>query len=238
MDEARQSIEETLNYRFRQPAYLLEALTHPSYTGEAAAPVSDNQRLEFLGDAVLELAITDCLFRHFPQCKEGYLTKLRSVLAREEMLVRFARELSLPQCLRLGKGELQNGGLERESNLADAFEAVLGAMYLDGGLEPAQALCLRLIEPLLVDVESMLASENPKGVLQEYLQSHFFCKPDYEVLEIAGPGHRPDFLVRVTLQGEELARARAGSRRRAEREAARAALKRIRKAKNADEKHL
>jgi ribonuclease-3 len=232
MDDTLTEVEQALAYAFRDRALLLEALTHPSFSAETDPPVPENQRLEFLGDAVLQLATTDRLYRQFREVNEGRLTKLRSVLTKERTLVRFATDLGLDRALRLGKGEYRTGGRERASNLADAFEAVLGALYLDGGLAPACALCNRLVEPYLADVEKLLASENPKGALQEYTQENFRTKPAYEVLRVEGPEHEPEIEVRVCLGSRELARATAGSRRRAERLAAQSALKTLLEARD------
>ena len=132
--------------------------------------------------------------------------------------------LGLGEAILLGKGEQRHGGAQRPSTLADAFEAVLGAVYLDGGLEPALALVRRLVAPALADVVALLASENPKGALQEYTQEHYHCVPRYDLLKVHGPDHEPRFEVAVVFQGEALATADAGNRRAAECQAAEAAL--------------
>jgi ribonuclease-3 len=219
-------LEEALGYGFRQPERLLEALTHPSYVAERANAGADNQRLEFLGDAVLQLVMTTWLYRRHPDLAEGRLTQLRSTLTNEEALARMARILGLGAWLRLGKGEVSGGGAERASTLADAVEAVVGAVYLDGGLPAAETFLLRLLAAL-PDPETLMEEENPKGRLQELTQEKFGAPPAYEVLDVTGPDHQPEFEVRVMLKGEPLATARAGSRRLAEKAAAKLALDKL-----------
>ena len=225
MNNTLRQVERSLGYAFGDPALLEQALTHPSYAAESATPVPDNQRLEFLGDAVLQLVSTERLYRRFPTLNEGRLTKLRSVLTKARTLARFSRDLALHEALRVGKGEAQSGGRTRPSNLADAFESVLGAVFLDGGIAPARTLCCRLVEPYLADIDGLLATENPKGALQEYTQEHRQSKPEYQVIKVEGPEHEPVIAVRVLLDGDELARASAGNRREAERKAASKALR-------------
>lgn len=218
-------MQERIGYRFSQPALLGQALTHPSWLAENGSATADNQRLEFLGDAVLQLAVTVLLFETFPGHAEGTLTKVRSALTKESALAGYALILGLSDGLRLGKGEKRYGGAHRPSNLADAFEAMLGAMHVDGGAAAAEAVVRRLVEPALKDVESLLAVENPKGALQEYTQDRYRGTPSYETVSVSGPDHEPRFEVAVSFQGEELARAQAGNRRAAECQAAEAALR-------------
>ncbi len=219
-------LEQELGHAFGQPERLLEALTHPSYAAERPNAGADNQRLEFLGDAVLQLVMTTWLYRRHPDLDEGRLTQRRSTLTNEEALARMARSLKLGGWLRLGKGEAAGGGAERASTLADALEAVVGALYLDGGLPAAETFLLRMLAAL-PDPETLMEEENPKGRLQELTQDKFGVAPAYEVLDVTGPDHQPEFEVRVTLKGEPLATARAGSRRLAEKAAARLALEKM-----------
>jgi ribonuclease-3 len=219
------ALQDGLGYRFRQPALLEQALTHPSWLAENEGAGLDNQRLEFLGDAVLQLAATVLLYETFPAQDEGQMTKVRSALTKERTLADYALVLGLHGALRLGKGELRHGGARRPSNLADAFEAALGAVYVDGGFDAAAALVRRLAEPALRDVDGLLAVENPKGALQEYTQERYHGIPHYATVSVSGPDHEPRFEVAVTFHGEELARAVAGSRRAAEGHAAEAALR-------------
>ncbi len=223
-DDPLAHVEERLGRPFRDRSLLKQAMTHPSYSAEQNFPPPDNQRLEFLGDAVLGFATTRFLFERFPELDEGRLTKIRSALTRDQALVEYARQLELGNGLLLGRGEEQDGGRERPSNLEDAFEALLGALFLDSGLEAAEALCQRLVGANLDDPQGLLASENPKGSLQEYTQGTFHLTPTYEVLQVNGPEHCPEFAVRVLLGERELARTVGASRREAERTAATQAL--------------
>jgi ribonuclease-3 len=220
-------LEAELGYRFGQGLWLAEAMTHPSYRAEHGRVERDNQRLEFLGDAVLQLIATDFLFRRYPDLEEGPLTRLRSLITSEPALARFAAHLGLGRFLLLGKGERHSGGEERASNLADAFEALLGALYLDGGLPAATAVLDRAVTAIMPDPLQALAAENPKGRLQELTQERQGAAPVYEVLAVTGPEHEPQFEVAVKLEGETVAVARAGNRRLAEKEAARLALERL-----------
>jgi len=224
MAVASADIEAGLAYHFQQPTLLEQALTHPSWLAEHERAEAHNQRLEFLGDAVLQLASSILLFEVFPDEDEGTLTRIRSALTKESTLAGFGSALGLGEAILLGKGEQRHGGAQRPSTLADAFEAVLGAIYLDGGLEPAMALVRRLVAPALADVRALLASENPKGALQEYTQEHYHSVPRYDLLKVHGPDHEPRFEVAVVFLGEALATAVAGSRRAAECQAAEAAL--------------
>jgi len=219
------SIQEALGYRFQKTALLEEALTHPSWLAEHERAEVDNQRLEFLGDAVLQLATSILLFEAFPAEDEGKLTRIRSALTKERTLADYALVLGLGEALRLGKGEQRHGGARRPSNLGDAFEAVLGAVFVDGGMEQAMAFVRRLAGPALADVDGLLAVENPKGALQEYTQEHYHGIPHYETVSVSGPDHEPRFEVAVVFHGERLAHAVAGSRRAAECHAAEAALR-------------
>jgi ribonuclease-3 len=222
-------IEQKLGWPFQNRALLKQALTHPSYAAEQNTPPPDNQRLEFLGDAALSFVTTRFLYSHFPELNEGMLTRIRSALTRDQALVEYARQLGLGDGLLLGRGEEQAGGRDRPSNLEDAFEAVLGALLIDSGLDPVDAVCRQLTEKLVEDIPSLLDAENPKGSLQEYTQSHFHITPSYEVVNVTGPEHCPEFQVRVLLEDRELARTHGASRRDAEREAAESALKKLRR---------
>jgi ribonuclease-3 len=180
--------------------------------------------------------VTDLLYREHATLDEGRLTKMRSALTNEEALTLYARRLVLSPCLRLGRGEARAGGSQRASNLGDAMEALLAALYLDGGLAPVQALCERLAGELLADFGDVLDWENPKGALQELTQKQHQTTPCYEVLEVTGPDHCPRFEVRVTVGGLEMAKAVAGSRKSAEKRAAELALEKL-TAHDADTEH-
>ena len=230
MDPAKiVELEQRLGHTFASRLLLLEALTHSSYVAEhVASPVRDNQRLEFLGDAVLQIVVTDQLFRRYPDLEEGALTRLRSLLAIESTLVRMAQVVNLGPCLHLGRGE-RLAGDPRPSILADAFEALLGALYLDAGFPCVREFLEGMMEAVMPDPLHQLDDENPKGRLQELTQDRFGSMPDYEVLNITGPDHKPEFEVAVRIRGEVVARAQAGNRQQAEKEAARLALEELRK---------
>jgi ribonuclease-3 len=211
------SLQAALQYRFRDAALLRLALTHPS-----AKEPNDNQRLEFLGDAVLEFMISDLLYRKYPKRQEGELTARRASLVCEETLCHLARELHLGEVLRMGHGEESTSGREKPSILADAMEAVIAAVYLDGGAQEAQ----RLIERLFVDEEelSALRGQDDKGLLQGFTQARELGLPVYEVVEESGPAHDRHFLCEVCVAGEAIARGEGASKKVAEQMAARAAL--------------
>jgi ribonuclease-3 len=221
-------LQERLGYRFQRTDLLMEALTHPSYSSEHHQPPPHYERLEFLGDAVLQLCVSGWLFTRHPDLDEGGLTRLRSTLTDQGALDKLARHLDLGRFLRLGRGERRAGGADRASLLADSLEAMIGAIYLDGGLAAATAFWERLLAASGLDLAQLLIDENPKGRLQERAQEdHAGTLPEYQVQHLGGPDHAPEFEVRVLLAGRELAVARAGSRRDAEKEAARLALKRL-----------
>jgi len=180
--------------------HLAEAFTHRSYAVEHDIGY-DNQRLEFLGDAVLEIVQTEFLFKRCPEATEGELTKLRSALACEAALASWARELGLGRWLKVGRGEDGHGGAARRSTLADLFEAVLGAVYLDLGIEAARAFVLPLLEAHVGDPGALLLELNPKGRLQELSQRICGKTPTYSVLAVSGPQHQPVYDVEARVAG-------------------------------------
>ena len=209
-----------LGYAFQQPGLLEEALTHRS-----ASP-HNNERLEFLGDALLSLVMAECLFQRYPQASEGELSRLRANLVKGEALAELARGLKLGEGLRLGQGELRSGGPQRESILADALEAIFGAVYLDGGLAACRALILNLYRDCLEGLASAGESKDPKTRLQEYLQARQQPLPIYSVLEIRGEPHAQSFTVECAV-AERRAVAVGSSRRKAEQGAARQVLEQL-----------
>ena len=211
------SLQDALQYRFRNEALLRLALTHPSTKEE-----TDNQRLEFLGDAVLEFAISDMLFRKYPDRQEGELTARRASLVCEETLCHIARELGIGNALRMGHGEESTAGREKPSILADAMEAVIAAVYLDGGALVASTL----IERLFADEEklSALRGRDDKGMLQEYTQAHELGLPEYAVVEESGPAHDRRFVSEARVAGQAVARGEGASKKAAEQAAARVTL--------------
>jgi len=222
-----EELERRLGYRFTDSGLLRQALVHPSYAAEQKQPLPTNQRLEFLGDAVLQLALSALLFRRFPDEPEGRLTVLRTALCNERTLARIAADLGLGEFVLLGRGEDQAGGRQRPSILSDTLEAVLAAVFLDGGYEAAVDCCRRWFLEELERGEALVLEINPKGALQEWSQAHYHKTPEYEVERVTGPDHAPVFEVVVRLRGQELGRAKAGSRREAEKQAAKAALERL-----------
>ena len=204
---------------------ILTALTHPSARRSGKAAVKDNQRLEFFGDAVLQLISTIHLYESFPEANEGRLTKMRSRLTSRAAFAKLARHLDLGDYLDLGKGEESSGGRTRVSNLADAYEAVVGAIYLDGGLDAATRFALAQWQPDLGERETEI--ENPKGRLQEILQAQSPAGPTYKIIRTEGPDHAREFEAVVEFEDKELGRGIGASKKEAETKAAAAALEKI-----------
>ena len=217
-------LEERIGHKFRNSLLLAEALTHPSLGHETKRHHFDNQRLEFLGDAVMQLIITEHLYTLFPREAEGRLTKLRSRLVSREALCGHALKLELGQYLMMGRGEEACGGRERTSTLADAFEALLGAIYLDTDLATARRFVLALAAPDLAEIEIQPVDINPKGHLQELLQAISPRSPIYELLSESGREHEKKFLVRVLWEGTALGEGEGRSKKQAETAAAQQAM--------------
>ena len=184
----------------------------------------DNQRLEFLGDAVLQIILTEYIFKRYPELAEGDLTKIRSALANQSALAQLAVRLDLGNALMLGHGEQETGGRTRESTLSDTMEAVLGAIMLDSDLETARQFYLKLLAETVPDPARMLRDLNPKGALQEFTQSRYGCQPEYHLLSVSGPDHNPVFRVEVRVLGKVITTASANKRKTAEGIAAHEAL--------------
>jgi ribonuclease-3 len=235
--EFLQRLQQLLDYRFRDPKLLDLALTHSSVAYEKQAdhsPQDDNEQLEFLGDAVLGLVVTEHLFRAYPELAEGPLTWLRAQFVSRQHLGRVGLNLSLGEYLHLGKGEEKSGGRRKTAILANAVEAVIAAVYLDGGLTPAAQLARKLLldeklETLASAARSGRGVGDYKSMLQEYFQAHTLGQPMYVVTSENGPDHRKSFVVAVKLtdasnQAEILASAVGTRKKHAEQEAARLAL--------------
>lgn len=218
------SLEDKTGYRFRQPALLVEALTHASKRHELGSSAPDNQRLEFLGDAVLQLIFTQELFNRFPDFQEGLLTKLRIRLVSRKALASFADKLELGKHLQMGKGESASGGQSRCSNLADGFEALIGAIYIDGGIEEASRVVLQLTQDEIDKIGHHPEEDNPKGQLQEILQSTSSQSPVYKVTGSDGPDHCKTFTSEVIWEEEILGVGTGHSKKDAEIDAAQNAL--------------
>lgn len=216
-------LQERLGHRFARRELLALALTHRSYGAD------HNERLEFLGDAVLNLAVSDLLFHHFDDSPEGELTRIRAHLVRQDMLHAVALSLGLPDVLRMSEGEARGGGAQRPSILADAVEALLGAVYLDAGYDAACALVRRLFEPLVSETVTQAWAKDPKTQLQEWLQARKQSVPEYRIEATRGRAHDQTFVVVCSIASFDLqTRGEGRSRRAAEQEAARLALTELR----------
>jgi len=216
------ALETRLGHRFSTPALLEQALTHRSCGAD------NNERLEFLGDGVLGCAVADELYARFPRLPEGKLTRLRASLVREETLAQVAEGLELGPCLRLGEGELAAGPQPRPSILADALEAVLGAVFLDGGYAAARAVVLRAFGPLIERLDPERPAKDAKTRLQELLQARQHRLPQYRVVSVQGEAHRQSFEVECSVPELRLSATGSGtSRQRAEQQAARALLDKL-----------
>jgi ribonuclease-3 len=217
-------LEERIGYKFRNSLLLAEALTHSSISLERKDYPFDNQRLEFLGDAVLQLVITEELFLRFPDFTEGQLTKIRTRLVSRTALKEHARQLRLGEHLMMGRGEEASGGRDRASTLGDSFEALVGGIYLDGGLRAAKQFILKVAAENLTTVAAEPEEINPKGKLQELLQAVAPSSPVYELLDERGPEHLKHFRCRVVWEGLNLGEGAGHSKKEAEVAAASEAL--------------
>ena len=222
------ALAEKIGYQFKDQDLLVQSMTHPSMSAEQREAVENNQRMEFLGDAVLQVILTEHLYRVLPDQAEGHLTKIRASLVSRRALADCALRLGLEEYLRLGKGEEANGGRHRESNLADAFEALLGAICLDGGITGAREVTMRLMEEDLQEALEGEDTSNPKGRLQEELQALRRESPLYRILTEEGPDHLKQFRVEVLWGGKPLGAGRGSSKKNAESAAAQDALERRR----------
>ena len=229
-----EELQSKLGYTFRDLELLKLALTHPSVAHEQGTPMQTNQRLEFLGDAVLQLVLTRELYEKFPAFDEGPLTKARAKLVNRRTLAEHGRALDLGANLILSRGEETHGGRERPSALADAYEAVVGAVFMDGGFDLASEFILREFSGDLGGLTVIPIMENPKGELQELLQAVSAEAPQYDVVSATGPDHDRVFECIVQHAGVELARGRGKSKKAAESEAALAALTKLREKKEVD----
>jgi ribonuclease-3 len=222
-------LERAIGYRFRDRGLLEHALTHSSRVHEdASGGVIDNESLEFLGDSVLGFVIADMLFRQFPSHNEGQKSKLKASIVSATSLARLGERINLGEHLILGRGEEKTGGRRKQALIADCYEALIAAIYLDGGIEPAREFIERQFAPLIEEAKRTGAraafTEDYKSALQEWLQSHDRGLPAYRLVAEIGPPHRKRFDVEVLVQGEPLARAEGRSKKEAAQAAARAAL--------------
>ena len=218
MPKKPEQLQEVLHYTFKNPALLRIAMTHTSFANESKVPSTHNERLEFLGDSVLSVVVADYLFHHSKR-PEGELTRMRASLVSEEALFQFAQEIHLGDYLRLGRGEDLGGGRNRPSVVSDAFEALIAALYLDGGMETARNFILPFI------TEGKTAEEDYKTRLQEVIQQNPEEKLHYEVESENGPDHDKKFVVAVYLNSNRMAAGEGHSKKAAEQQAAKEALR-------------
>lgn len=217
-------LQQAIGYRFHHEKLLKIALTHSSYANEVRDGCICNERLEFLGDSVLSIIVSDYLFREHPELPEGELTKLRAALVCEKSLSEFARKINLGACLKLGRGESHTGGSQRPSILADAFEAVIAAIYLDGGMEAARTFVLRFVEAALYEQKQKPPFKDYKTMLQEIVQQNPEEHLSYVLTGASGPDHDKHFTVEVHLNSNCIGKGGGRSKKDAEQQAAREAL--------------
>ena len=220
--ESAADLSRRLGLSFSNLALLTRALTHRSYVNENPNAIEDNERLEFLGDAVLDFIVGAWVYHRFPEMPEGDLTKMRSAIVRNEQLADFARHLNLGVALRLGRGEFASGGSQRDGLLGSAFEALIGALYLDADLKAVEAF----VEPLLERVrESILTKiHDPKSLLQEWAQAQKLGAPRYKTIATTGPDHAKEFDVQVEIGGQVVGQGHGKNKHAAEHFAAKHAL--------------
>jgi len=222
VDSRIEALQKALGYRFNQGALLSQALTHRSYSAD------HNERLEFLGDGILNMVVAMLLFMQFPELREGELSRLRAGLVKQDTLVEIAQSLHIGEFLKLGEGELKSGGRTRPSILADAVEASIGASFLDGGFDAAQALIARLYQEKLASLDPARSLKDPKTALQEHLQARRLPLPLYALHEVRGEAHAQEFAVDCSVPALQITeRGQGASRRIAEQAAAGAVLHRL-----------
>lgn len=220
-------IQETLNYEFKDPALLMLAFVHRSFVNESKGEVSEhNERLEFLGDSILNLVIAEFLYRRFPDHPEGLLSDLRSYLVEASACVEYVKKLQLENYLLLGKGELENQGKGRSSILADFFEALVGALFLDGGFECVKIFIFTSFEEEIIE-KLKDPGRNFKAELQDYSQKNYQQAPDYKLDKEEGPDHSKKFFVSVWVGDKELGQGSGFTKKEAQQEAAEEALKQL-----------
>jgi len=222
------SVQGVLGLQFNDEKLLLQALTHPSFINEqSVTSEDDNQRLEFLGDAILGFLVGEWLFTRFEAAREGELTSLRAHLVRTQSLAAFARDLSLGSNMRFGRGERTSGGGQREANLCAAFEALVGAIFLDTDLATVRGWLFGLLETRIDDIDSHHKARDPKSTLQEYVQGRWKLTPVYSIVNAEGPDHAKLFTAEVIVNGQVWGRGTGNSKQSAAQSAAAAALVRV-----------
>ncbi len=221
-------LQQRIRYNFGDRGVLLQALTHKSYGHEffQEKPIAlrDNERLEFLGDAILDVIVSDILLETFPHANEGQLSKMRAAIVNEKTLAQLAKTIQIQDCIRLGKGEAQTGGYEKPSILSSAFEALIAAVYLDGGFNAVYPVLRHIFAPLFMGEQSLVAFYDHKTQLQEIVQARWKVTPTYHLIESHGPDHAKVFEIEVRMNGRALALASGTSKKEAEQNAARSAI--------------
>jgi ribonuclease-3 len=221
------SLQKTLGYEFSDLKLLNKALTHKSYVNEKIENLKHNERFEFLGDAVLDILVSDYLVREFSEYAEGTLSKIRAAVVNERCLASFARKIELGKYLLLGKGENSSGGRDKPSILANAFEAVAGALFKDGGLESATKIFLPLLESEIANCAASWAFRDFKSDLQEITQNRLVCTPAYKVINEFGPDHAKEFEVVVKVKSEIMGKGLGKTKKEAEQAAAKMAMEKF-----------
>ncbi len=225
--EKPQELQQRLNLKINDMLLLSRALTHRSYLNEHQEALEDNERLEFLGDAVLDFIVGAWLYHRYPEMPEGDLTRMRSALVHTEQLAEFAKQVNLGQAMRLGRGEAQAGGRERPALLCDTFEALIGALYLDGGIPSVNDFLTDLLIEAADDILLNNKNEDPKSLFQEWAQSQGYAAPLYVTRNSYGPDHSKIFDVEVMLGGKPYGRGTGHSKQAAAKDAANKALIRL-----------
>lgn len=223
-EESPQAFARRLGLPFTDFLLLSRALTHRSYLNEHPEALEDNERLEFLGDAVLDFLVGAWLYNHFPEMAEGELTRLRSALVRTEQLAAFAAAINLGRAMRLGHGEDEGGGRQRPALLCGTFEAMIGALYINSGFSAVRDFIEPLLESAAFEILSDRREQDPKSLLQEWVQSQGFAPPAYRTLSADGPEHDKTFEIEVVVDGKPFGRGRGHSKQAAAKAAARSAL--------------
>lgn len=225
--EDPQEFAQRMNLPFKDNLLLSRALTHRSFLNEHPEALEDNERLEFLGDAVLDFLVGAWLYNHFPEMAEGELTRLRSALVRTEQLAIFAEQIDLGASMRLGRGEAESGGRERPALLCGTFEALIGALYLDAGFPAVSDFVEPMLHPVAMEIIADHKDQDPKSMLQEWVQSQGFGPPVYHTTGSSGPEHDKTFEVEVFVDGESYGQGTGHSKQSAAKSAARQALKKL-----------
>ncbi len=218
-------LQKQIGYTFRDISLLNKSLTHKSYVNENSQPLKDNERFEFLGDSVLDLIVSGYMIKAFPNFSEGTLSKIRAAVVNESCLTELARQIDLGKYLLLGKGEESSGGREKNSLLANAYEALAGAVYFDSDLETALNIYLPVLEKEIAKYAETARFRDHKSELQEYTQTHFNGIPNYKIVNEKGPAHAKEFEVVVLVQEIIRGRGNGKSKKEAEQAAAQSALK-------------